>query len=315
VEIAFWNSIAQSSDPADFQAYLAQFPNGAFVALAKNRLARLQKTAAPPDLTHPSPSAIVPAPASQPPTSPVGQLGTAVADNGCSSFATGILGSGMSDDKEALWATQCSDDPDFCKNIALVFAPAALKLTLRTKTDFVCKPALDDLSRHYAQLRAAKGEPASAGSKAADDEACANFAADMRSQFSDGTEPTWAEECSTDPDASVCEKTLSDLVKEREGTDVGLNCGGAGQVSTRNVNLVGHKFTKAQLDDACANIAADIISGYSDGKEATWRAECSVDTEQGVCQTTLNYIESAHETSVDPPIPAPGFACEKQPSK
>src|SRR5947209_19948093 len=37
-EIAFWNSIKDSRDPADFRAYLEQYPNGKFVALAKNRL-------------------------------------------------------------------------------------------------------------------------------------------------------------------------------------------------------------------------------------------------------------------------------------
>ena len=47
-EIAFWNSIKESSDPRDFRAYLQQFPSGVFAGLANNRLkssAAEQKTA------------------------------------------------------------------------------------------------------------------------------------------------------------------------------------------------------------------------------------------------------------------------------
>ena len=41
-ELAFWESIKDSRDPADFQAYLEQYPGGTFAALARNRLAALQ---------------------------------------------------------------------------------------------------------------------------------------------------------------------------------------------------------------------------------------------------------------------------------
>ena len=37
-ENLFWQSIAGSSDPADYEAYLEQFPNGTFARLARNRL-------------------------------------------------------------------------------------------------------------------------------------------------------------------------------------------------------------------------------------------------------------------------------------
>ena len=40
-ENLFWESIRESTDPADFEAYLRQYPRGAFRALARNRLARL----------------------------------------------------------------------------------------------------------------------------------------------------------------------------------------------------------------------------------------------------------------------------------
>ena len=39
----FWQSIMNSANPADFEAYLAQFPNGVFRALAENRLAALTR--------------------------------------------------------------------------------------------------------------------------------------------------------------------------------------------------------------------------------------------------------------------------------
>ena len=38
----FWQSIANSTNPAEFEAYLAQFPNGVFRALAEARLAVLR---------------------------------------------------------------------------------------------------------------------------------------------------------------------------------------------------------------------------------------------------------------------------------
>ncbi len=48
-EIVFWQSIINSRDPADFAAYLTQFPQGNFVALARVRLATLsQPPSSPP---------------------------------------------------------------------------------------------------------------------------------------------------------------------------------------------------------------------------------------------------------------------------
>ena len=41
-ENLFWQSIVNSTNPADFEAYLAQFPNGVFRALAENRLEALR---------------------------------------------------------------------------------------------------------------------------------------------------------------------------------------------------------------------------------------------------------------------------------
>lgn len=47
VEITFWNSIAGSGDPRDFEDYLSQYPNGSFAGLATRRLEAL--SAPPPD--------------------------------------------------------------------------------------------------------------------------------------------------------------------------------------------------------------------------------------------------------------------------
>lgn len=48
-EIVFWQSIAKSSNRADFEAYLRQYPQGSFAALALNRLASLATRPAVPD--------------------------------------------------------------------------------------------------------------------------------------------------------------------------------------------------------------------------------------------------------------------------
>jgi Caspase domain len=39
VELAYWNSISGSNNPADFETYLSQYPQGRFADLARNRLA------------------------------------------------------------------------------------------------------------------------------------------------------------------------------------------------------------------------------------------------------------------------------------
>jgi TPR repeat protein len=44
-EVVFWQSIEKSTDPADFEAYLQQFPNGVFSRLARVRLIALTKAA------------------------------------------------------------------------------------------------------------------------------------------------------------------------------------------------------------------------------------------------------------------------------
>ena len=67
-ENIFWQSIVDSTDPADFESYLEQFPNGVFRALAQNRVRALEQTtragpaAAPPRAPEPQPAAPAPEP-------------------------------------------------------------------------------------------------------------------------------------------------------------------------------------------------------------------------------------------------------------
>jgi len=71
-ELAFWESVKDSHDPADFQAYLEQYPGGTFAALARNRLTALQSQAM-----------VTPTPPAQPPArqeGPGASLGLTVAE-------------------------------------------------------------------------------------------------------------------------------------------------------------------------------------------------------------------------------------------
>ena len=57
-ELAFWETIKNSTDAEDFKAYLEQYPKGRFVTLAKNRLKTLEaaKSSTSPGSTNPSPT-------------------------------------------------------------------------------------------------------------------------------------------------------------------------------------------------------------------------------------------------------------------
>lgn len=62
VELAFWNSIKDSTDPEDFRAYLKKYPNGQFADLAHNRIRTLEAANAKPIAT--------PTPTEQPKSAP-----------------------------------------------------------------------------------------------------------------------------------------------------------------------------------------------------------------------------------------------------
>ena len=56
-EMVFWESVRSSNDPADYRAYLEQYPNGKFAVLARNRLATLSAPQSPPSAPAPTSSA------------------------------------------------------------------------------------------------------------------------------------------------------------------------------------------------------------------------------------------------------------------
>ena len=64
LEGLFWQSIMNSTNPAEFEAYLAQFPNGVFQALAEARLAALRAAANDPPAAVGRPAGGVGSPAS-----------------------------------------------------------------------------------------------------------------------------------------------------------------------------------------------------------------------------------------------------------
>ena len=66
-ETVFWQSISNSADPADFQAYLEEFPNGTFARLARNRVAALGANGGdPPTAERPHPGVSSPPPVDRP---------------------------------------------------------------------------------------------------------------------------------------------------------------------------------------------------------------------------------------------------------
>ena len=59
LELAFWDSVKNSTNRADFEEYLRQYPKGHFVGLAKNRM---QSLAASPVLPSPTSPAMLTSP-------------------------------------------------------------------------------------------------------------------------------------------------------------------------------------------------------------------------------------------------------------
>ena len=66
-ELAFWNSIKDSSHASDYEAYLKAYPKGRFAALAQARMARLRAPAAPGTA---APPAAPPSASTSPPAAP-----------------------------------------------------------------------------------------------------------------------------------------------------------------------------------------------------------------------------------------------------
>ena len=71
-ELVFWQSIAASDDAAQYRAYLDQYPNGIFAALARRKIATLESrgAASPAQTPAPAQPASIPAPADNGATAP-----------------------------------------------------------------------------------------------------------------------------------------------------------------------------------------------------------------------------------------------------
>lgn len=63
VELAFWDSVKDSRNPAALEAYLARYPDGTFSVLARLRLEELQRPAPPVAAAPPPSAALAPPPA------------------------------------------------------------------------------------------------------------------------------------------------------------------------------------------------------------------------------------------------------------
>lgn len=69
-ELVFWESIRDSRNPAEFQAYLNAYPQGRFVSLAKLRLAAFTPPKPPPPAPRKPEPKPAPKPAAPPPAAP-----------------------------------------------------------------------------------------------------------------------------------------------------------------------------------------------------------------------------------------------------
>lgn len=70
-ELTFWESIKDSTQASDYEAYLQAYPKGRFAPLAKSRMERLRAAAQKPDKpSKPAAESARPAPAAKPPPQP-----------------------------------------------------------------------------------------------------------------------------------------------------------------------------------------------------------------------------------------------------
>lgn len=74
-ELTYWQSVEGGNDPALYEAYLAQYPNGTFAAVARLKLAKLRQPSAP----APAAALVMPAPPPAPTPPPAPAIVTASA--------------------------------------------------------------------------------------------------------------------------------------------------------------------------------------------------------------------------------------------
>jgi uncharacterized caspase-like protein len=112
---AVWDGIKDSRDAADYRAYLAQYPNGLFVNIAKSRLAQYGEGVARSETTPAPPPAAQPA--TEPAAAPVTNTATPTPDGGSDSesvpASTNTSNSGAA--KKCLVRDDTQSDADLCR--------------------------------------------------------------------------------------------------------------------------------------------------------------------------------------------------------
>ncbi|MCQ8783594.1 hypothetical protein [Mangrovibrevibacter kandeliae] len=147
-DIAFWQSVQASQSPAEYQAYLAAFPNGVFAELAKLRLQQLGGSAAAPAVASPPPVAAAPVPPAVPAAPPATANAAPAADPAIAA------------------APEPQPDPDApLSDATLTVTPAKARVGMKMKVYFadLPTPGSTDVS-----VVVPAGSPASAGTSAGD---------------------------------------------------------------------------------------------------------------------------------------------------
>ena len=114
MDLTYWQSVEGSNDPAQLKSYLEQYPNGAFAALAKAKIAALQ---APPAAARPRAAArsqLVGVPAASSEQTPQGQAQVAVASPGQGAIGQRGMGAGRAGRFDGPWrvAQTCPNPED-----------------------------------------------------------------------------------------------------------------------------------------------------------------------------------------------------------
>ena len=143
LEITFWNSIKDSRNPEDFTAYLEQYPKGAYVKLARNRIKSLEPS---PDAgtAAPAPPAAAPLASTPPPPAATPLASAPPPEPKVYSTASG--------DAEAERSTQeASVAPDIGADLKICQAQDEMdEVRLRACKRAVESGKLDDEKRHVA---------------------------------------------------------------------------------------------------------------------------------------------------------------------
>jgi formylglycine-generating enzyme required for sulfatase activity len=171
IEQTFWNSIKDGQSRSDFEAYLARYPAGHFAALAKNRLAALNRPAAPPPEAKPAPPA-PPRPQPAPPQRAAAPPPRITAPAPEKKSGTGLLIGGglalLAIAGVAVFMLTRGGEPEPSKQTAsaepapvIETAPALIEPESAPATDMLgdAEPAAEDVAAAPVETAAIKPEP------------------------------------------------------------------------------------------------------------------------------------------------------------